>query len=165
MRIKHEHNDYYGLCPECHGEPVILNVGKAHVAMCEEHRARWDVGWNLFSNWQYETQADWSKNAALLERCREVKPYYHPTPPPDPGLKHEQRCLGLALDLEAALSWYGKAISDQVESLNIALAGFIGLWPRSAVDAIATSKNVFIDDEVRQESATAADGAAKEMRK
>jgi hypothetical protein len=47
---------YWGVCPECGHRDGYLNVGKGHWLYCREHRIRWFIGSNLFSNWKDETE-------------------------------------------------------------------------------------------------------------
>ena len=56
MKTQTQH--YFGGCPECGSQDGCTNVGKAHWAFCKAHRTMWCIGWNLFSSWQYETEAD-----------------------------------------------------------------------------------------------------------
>ena len=63
---------HFGWCPECGGCDGILNIFKAHVAYCDAHRTRWDIGWNLFSSWQHEDEATWDRNAHHLAPYRDV---------------------------------------------------------------------------------------------
>ena len=72
---------HFGCCPICHKEPIVLNLGSDHWAMCVRHRVIWCLGSNLFSSWHKENQTIWDKNKKRLERCAEVRPYL---PPPDP---------------------------------------------------------------------------------
>ena len=62
-----------GTCPECHETSGYLNVHKTHWFFCEEHKTVWGGGYNLFSSWQDETEADWQANAEKLSDYREVK--------------------------------------------------------------------------------------------
>ena len=48
----------------------MLNIGKDHWMYCEPHRVTWHVGYNLFSGWQHETEAQWQKNARFLSSFR-----------------------------------------------------------------------------------------------
>ena len=66
--------EHFGACPECHECTGYLNVRKAHWFYCETHKTAWCVGTNLFSSWQYETDADWQANAEKLSDYREVEP-------------------------------------------------------------------------------------------
>ncbi len=66
--------DSFGLCPICLGEPIFRNIGRDHIASCDEHKVKWRVGSNLFSAWRDETEEVWKQNAADLENFKEVKP-------------------------------------------------------------------------------------------
>jgi hypothetical protein len=46
--------------------------------LCSEHRVFWSVGWNLFSGWRNETEADWQRNIELLRGFTEIEPFYWP---------------------------------------------------------------------------------------
>ncbi len=67
-----------GVCPTCRHTNGILNDYKDHWGVCDAHRVKWEVGYNLFSAWQFETQLDWSRNRALLAGYREVEPSHDP---------------------------------------------------------------------------------------
>jgi hypothetical protein len=71
-------DDYFGLCPVCHSAPQWLNVRQSHYNVCHEHRVYWPIGWNLFSSWRTETEADWQRNIDLLRGFRKVEPYFWP---------------------------------------------------------------------------------------
>jgi hypothetical protein len=71
-------DDHFGLCPHCLGDPVMLNVERNHFAICREHKMYWFVGSNLFSAWQYEDEAVWQENSALLETYTKVEPGWLP---------------------------------------------------------------------------------------
>jgi ssDNA-binding Zn-finger/Zn-ribbon topoisomerase 1 len=73
-----ERNDYFGLCPVCHKEPMIYNLQRQHWAVCEEHRVCWNVGENLFDSWRHETPEDWRKNYWLVQQCEIVEAYHWP---------------------------------------------------------------------------------------
>ena len=68
----------FGLCPECGEDPVMLNVGRTHWAVCKENKVRWQVGSNLFSTWLHEDEETWRANSELLEECEMVKPIFLP---------------------------------------------------------------------------------------
>ena len=65
---------YFGACPECGRTDGFMNVGGEHWFVCKAHETRWWVGYNLFSSWQDESEADWHSNAQLLAGYREVRP-------------------------------------------------------------------------------------------
>lgn len=52
-------------CDEEFGDRIV-NIGREHYAVCEEHRYFWHIGSNLFSAWRDETQAEWDANASEL---------------------------------------------------------------------------------------------------
>lgn len=64
----------YGACPHCHAPGEILNVGRDHWGVCRRHMVRWRIGSNLFSGWQCESEADWSRNVAALAGRQVVQP-------------------------------------------------------------------------------------------
>lgn len=70
---------YYGRCPTCHEPGSILDVGRVHFGVCEEHSVYWPVGENLFSGWQDQTPAEREANATLIRAFRRVVPYYLPS--------------------------------------------------------------------------------------
>jgi hypothetical protein len=71
-------DDYFGLCPVCHGAPTCLNIGKDHWMVCHEHKVCWCVGSNLFSAWRHEDPKEWDDNAKLLRGYEEVDSYHYP---------------------------------------------------------------------------------------
>jgi hypothetical protein len=78
-----------GVCPTCKRDGLMLNVHKTHWLVCRQHKVKWCVGSNLYSNWQHETEEDWQRNTHELEGYAEVKPF-HPSQPrrvpaPDDG--------------------------------------------------------------------------------
>ncbi len=74
MKTQTQH--YFGGCPECGDSNGYTNVGKAHWFFCKAHRTMWCIGWNLFSSWQYETEAEQrlAYNTIGLGNFTEVKP-------------------------------------------------------------------------------------------
>lgn len=78
-KLRNSFNDSrWGLCPDCWNEPdEWFNVHKTHFATCSSCKTAWTVGWNLFSDWQYEIEETWQRNSKTLEDAyRPVKPYY-----------------------------------------------------------------------------------------
>ena len=65
---------YWGICPKCLRNDGFLNVGRHNWVVCHEHKARWCVGSNLFSNHLMESAADWERNKAILEGYENVQP-------------------------------------------------------------------------------------------
>ena len=63
-------DEHFGNCPHCRRSTAMLNIGKDHWMYCEPHRVTWHVGYNLFSGWQHETEAQWQKNARFLSSFR-----------------------------------------------------------------------------------------------
>ncbi len=41
-------------------------MSRSHWFSCDDCMVRWAVGANLMSSWQYETQAEWERNAEDL---------------------------------------------------------------------------------------------------
>jgi hypothetical protein len=66
-------NDYFGECPECKRTDGFLNIGRVHWFVCNEHKTKWCVGENLFSNWINEEEERWEKNRLLLLDYRKVE--------------------------------------------------------------------------------------------
>jgi hypothetical protein len=59
-----------GVCPQCYRTDGYVNIGKEHWGICDVHRVRWPIGYNLFSEckdepWELQQQV-WSK-VALYE--------------------------------------------------------------------------------------------------
>ncbi|MGO6706004.1 hypothetical protein [Rhizobium leguminosarum] len=78
-------DDYRGLCPICHRNDGMLNVGKTHWTVCHTHKVRWSIGTNLFSGWRYETEEDWERNSKLLSAYEDVAPFFYPHDDDDDG--------------------------------------------------------------------------------
>ena len=53
--IEKTYDNYFGRCPECGGTNGFLNIGRAHVFICDEHKLAWFAGENLFRCWKDET--------------------------------------------------------------------------------------------------------------
>jgi len=75
---------YFGGCPECGGQSGYLNVGGNHWAVCDAHKVKWPIGYNLFSDWHDETEDVWAGNAATLAGYRLVEPLAQEKPDPEP---------------------------------------------------------------------------------
>ncbi|MGO6798374.1 hypothetical protein ACCT24_34955 [Rhizobium ruizarguesonis] len=71
-------DDFSGLCPICHRNDGMLNVGKTHWTVCHTHNVRWSIGTNLFSGWRHETEEDWERNSKLLSTYEDVAPFFYP---------------------------------------------------------------------------------------
>ncbi len=56
--MKSQPHYYFGGCPKCGSQDGYTNVGRSHWVFCIAHRTMWCIGWNLFSSWQYETEAE-----------------------------------------------------------------------------------------------------------
>ncbi len=74
-----EVSDYWGGCPTCLKNDGYLNVGRANIFVCNEHRVRWTVGSNLFSDWRYEPEEVWERNAARIADYQEIEFLINPT--------------------------------------------------------------------------------------
>lgn len=74
-------DDPHGLCPECHAEPEILNVGRNHHGVCHTHKLYWLIGSNLFSGWRDEDPATWKSNELVLDTYKEANPFFYPPKP------------------------------------------------------------------------------------
>ncbi len=46
----------WGVCPTCHKSDGCINIGASHWYYCNEHKAKWCVGSNLFSSWRNQTE-------------------------------------------------------------------------------------------------------------
>lgn len=73
-------DEHFGGCPICGRTDGYLNVGRGHWFVCDAHKARWYAGYNLFSSWQDETEAEQRARFASVEHYREATPVY---PSPD----------------------------------------------------------------------------------
>jgi hypothetical protein len=74
---------YFGACPECHSDGEMLNIGRGHWFVCDEHRTRWFIGSNLFSSWRDEDETIWRANHERLKDYRDVDPYFGAEVPVD----------------------------------------------------------------------------------
>ena len=52
---------YWGVCPTCKCNDGYVNIGKGHWFYCKEHKVRWFIGRNLFSDWRCETEEEQRK--------------------------------------------------------------------------------------------------------
>lgn len=64
----------FGVCPHCGGSDGYVNLGRAHWHVCHKHRVKWCSGFNLFSSWRRETEADWRANREGIAAYEEVLP-------------------------------------------------------------------------------------------
>ena len=65
---------HWGLCPDCHTPPTIVNYYKLNVATCSNCKTAWTVGYNLVGR---PTHADEAETVgAELRGYRKVEPYY-----------------------------------------------------------------------------------------
>jgi hypothetical protein len=64
----------FGGCPHCGKADGCLNIGKSHWGFCRAHGVKWCIGVNLFSSWQFQTDAEWEGNAAALAGLVETDP-------------------------------------------------------------------------------------------
>ncbi|VTT99014.1 unnamed protein product [Gemmataceae bacterium] len=71
------------VCPRCRTGDEYLNVGRCHWGVCRPCGTRWPIGANVFSSWRDETEDDWWRNAATLERLEEVEPHEPPLGGPE----------------------------------------------------------------------------------
>jgi len=89
---------YFGVCPEC-GKVEYVNIGRQHWMFCLEHKVKWLIGSNLFSSWRDETEAEWQRNAEVLEGFREIEPHTSAHNfAPGYGPCHCTRCVDSALN-------------------------------------------------------------------
>jgi hypothetical protein len=51
-------DDHFGVCPHCRKNDGFINVGRAHLFMCHEHKVCWWVGENLFDSCKFQTKAE-----------------------------------------------------------------------------------------------------------
>ena len=65
---------YFGGCPHCGNNDGYLNAGKTHVFFCNEHKTSWIVGFNIFSSWQTETEAEQREKFRRIEDYADVEP-------------------------------------------------------------------------------------------
>jgi hypothetical protein len=69
---------YFGLCPICKKTDGYVNVGRSHWFICEEHRARWCIGANVFSSWRYESESEQQQHCEKIgfDEFTDVEPFY-----------------------------------------------------------------------------------------
>src|SRR5271170_3970543 len=58
--------DYFGGCPHCGANHGFLNVRAEHWIVCDAHKVKWCVGFNLFSSCKDENESVWLANAEKL---------------------------------------------------------------------------------------------------
>ena len=58
-------------CPKCNKHSPLMNVFKTHFGYCKGCKIYWGAGWNLFSNWQEETEDMWKENSDYLDTLNE----------------------------------------------------------------------------------------------
>lgn len=78
--------DYFGGCPRCGKNDGYLNLRRAHIFICREHKTAWCAGENLFRSWRNETPETWERNRRVLqtENYQLVEPLYPDVLPPPP---------------------------------------------------------------------------------
>lgn len=69
-------DDHDGLCPDCLQPGYVRNIRQDNWAYCDEHKTKWLIGGNVYTDWQEETEAIWKENAAYLSELREVEPTF-----------------------------------------------------------------------------------------
>tara|TARA_R110002020_G_scaffold39950_2_gene118166 strand:+ start:4076 stop:4309 length:234 start_codon:yes stop_codon:yes gene_type:complete len=57
---------YFGVCPICGKQDGYLNIQRDHWFVCHEHKIRWHVGSNIFSQWREENPDIWQRNKARI---------------------------------------------------------------------------------------------------
>jgi hypothetical protein len=95
---------YFGGCPHCGDTQGYLNVRGNHWFVCDAHRTKWCVGYNLFSDWKDEDPEVWTANTSRLMSYSEVEPLPMESQPSEVeqalGLKAGQLARqGLDIDL------------------------------------------------------------------
>lgn len=82
-------------CPYCSAAKKMLNIGRSHYFLCDEHGTAWCVGENLFSAWRDESEADRQESRARLQSYTIVNPRSGPlleVPPiAEVSRRHSQR--------------------------------------------------------------------------
>jgi hypothetical protein len=66
--------DYFGGCPHCGANHGFLNVRAEHWIVCDAHKVKWCVGFNLFSSCKDENESVWLANAEKLASYSKVEP-------------------------------------------------------------------------------------------
>lgn len=112
-------DEYFGGCPKCGKTDGYVNVGRDHWGVCDEHKTKWPIGANLFSSWKEETEAQWRRNANLLESYTEVEPLKA-----DPKLFEPERPKSRWQVLADAAYALDDKPHDETEYLRSALASF-----------------------------------------
>jgi hypothetical protein len=67
-------SDYFGGCPHCGANHGFLNVRDEHWIVCDTHKVKWCVGYNLFSDWKKEGETIWWQNGEKLLGYSKVEP-------------------------------------------------------------------------------------------
>ena len=93
--MKEQADGYFGLCPHCHNHDGYINVSRSHWFVCDEHKVKWLVGSNLFSDWRQQTEDEQRRiyDARGIGDYSEVEPYFSQetiTKPSDLGSNQEE---------------------------------------------------------------------------
>ena len=72
MKAEHQIDDDFGVCPRCKKYEDCLNISRNHWFVCHTHKVKWHFGSNIFSNWRYETEDDWKRNAKKIEDYHDI---------------------------------------------------------------------------------------------
>ena len=76
FKPKPKADSYFGVCPHCHSNDGFLNIERDEWMICHRHQVKWQIGSNLFSDWQDETEEEWARNRYRLERYMTVEPHF-----------------------------------------------------------------------------------------
>jgi hypothetical protein len=66
--------DYWGGCPVCRRNNGFLSIGPKHWVVCNVHKVKWHVGYNIFSGGHEMPAEQRFKNRDKLAQYREVEP-------------------------------------------------------------------------------------------
>lgn len=67
-----------GNCPDCHLASKMLNVGRDHYGVCDQHKVFWHIGSDVYSEWRQESESVWQRNDATLRSYTQVAPWKAP---------------------------------------------------------------------------------------
>jgi len=72
IEIKSPSDYHFGVCSVCGKSDGHLNIERAHHYVCYNHKKRWHIGSNLFSDWRHETEEIWQKNHEKIKDYNEI---------------------------------------------------------------------------------------------
>lgn len=66
----------FGICPCCHRARGPIHIRGSAWFVCDVHRLKWNVGWDVFPEWRNEDEATWMANSRTLDHFATAAPRY-----------------------------------------------------------------------------------------